>query len=202
MPVSTWAVRLGSQGASRPGKVARSQERGPFGRVTLAGGVDATFQNAGECRLHVDIVDSGDLTANGHDLLYTATADVTLLEHEREVDWHASFQGTTWRGKPIRQTSDLDVVVDGSTNCRDIVGAARGRVGNHDYRTTIESLYICPGECPSSGKVSAFVTGRWRDRSIAVHFDGSNQAKVTGWTGREFEVETVCGADRTDSDAE
>ena len=168
---------------------------GPFGRVTLAGGVDAVFHSAGECRLHVDISDSGDLTANGHELHYTATADVALLDGERDVDWHASFQGTTRRGKPIRQTSDLDVIVSDTTGCRDIVGTARGRVGNHDYRTTIESLYICPGECPSSGQVSAFVTGRWRDRSITVRFDGSNRAQVTGWTGREFEVEMVCGAD-------
>ena len=84
---------------------------GPFGRVTLVGGVDATFQNAGECQLHVDVTDSGDLTANAHDLDYTAMADITLLEGEREVDWHASFEGTTRRGKRIRQTSDLDILV-------------------------------------------------------------------------------------------
>ena len=168
---------------------------GPFGRVALAGGVDATFAVTGECQLHVDVEDSGNLTANGRDLDYQATADVVLRPNERDVTWHASFETTNRNDATVRQSSDLDVVVDLGTDCRDIVGALRGQVGDRRYQATIESLVICPERCPGPGRVEAQIEGEQRDRTLTVRFDGSNRAQVTGWSGREFEVDLVCGQD-------
>jgi hypothetical protein len=168
---------------------------GPFGRVTLAGGVDATFAVVGDCRLQVGVEDSGNLTANGRELDYQATADVVLHPDERDVEWHASFETTNDRDAAVRQSSDLDVVVDLGTDCRDIVGALRGQVGNRRYRATIEDLVLCPERCPASGRVEAQVEGEHQDRTLTVQFDGSNRAQVTGWSGREFEVDLVCPED-------
>jgi hypothetical protein len=168
---------------------------GPFGRVTLAGGVDATFAVTGECQLHVGVEDSGNLTANGRELDYQATADVDLLPDQRDVEWHASFETTNDRDAAVRQSSDLDVVIDLGTDCHDIVGALRGQVGDRRYRATIEDLVLCSEGCPASGRVEAQVEGARRDRTLTVRFDGSNRAQVTGWSGREFEVDLVCADD-------
>ncbi|MBW2454637.1 MAG: hypothetical protein JRI68_09005 [Deltaproteobacteria bacterium] len=166
---------------------------GVFGRVEINGGLDASLEVTGECRLRADIVDSGDLTANGRDLAYEATADIEVLEGARDVAWNAHWIGTTRRGREIEQTSELQVLVDHPTSCLAIDGTAQGHVGEYDYGITIDELAICPEACPAAGFVEAHWEGRWKDRRITVEFDGSNVAHVVGWSGREFEVEMVCG---------
>ena len=95
-----------------------------------------------------------------------------------------------------RELADMGYqVVDLGTDCRDIVGALRGQVGDRRYQATIESLVICPERCPGPGRVEAQIEGEQRDRTLTVRFDGSNRAQVTGWSGREFEVDLVCGED-------
>lgn len=168
---------------------------GVFGRVSLHGGMDAVFESSGECRMHADIVDSGDFTANERPLDYEAQADIRYHDSYRDVDWSAHWEGTTRRGKDVEQTSSLNVRVDEESTCLDIVGSTHGRVDRWDFGTVIEDLTICPDQCPSSGMVEATLEGELRDRRITVEFDGSSVAYVTGWTGREFEVDMVCGPD-------
>ncbi len=167
---------------------------GIFGRVELYGGLDAALEVTGECLLRAEIVDSGDLTANGRELIYEATADIEVLDGARDVAWNAHWIGTTRRGREIEQRSELQVLVDHPTSCLAIDGTAEGHIGEYDYGIDIETLAICPDACPSAGFVDAHWQGRWRDRRITVEFDGSNVAQVVGWSGREFEVEMVCGA--------
>ncbi len=165
---------------------------GAFGKVKLNGGVDAVVSLAGDCRLHADVVDSGDLTANGEPFDYEATAEIEVLEGARAVEWKAHWFGTTPRGRDIEQRSDLDVLVDHASSCIDLAGTLDGTIGKIDYGVTIKGLSICPDACPASGTVDAYWKRFRRERHITIEFDGSDLAQVTGWTGREFEVEMVC----------
>lgn len=166
---------------------------GPFGRVDLMGGLDASLEVTGECRLRADIVDSGNLTANERPLDYTATADIEVSPGARDVAWNAHWSGTTRRGRDIEQTSDLDVHVDHASSCLTVSGTTDGTVDTWEYGTQITDLAVCPDACPSAGLLEAHWQGRARDRRITVEFDGSNTAHVVGWSGREFDVEMVCG---------
>jgi len=166
---------------------------GVFGRVSLSGGMDAVFEPVGDCRMHADITDSGDFTANDRALDYEADADILYEDGYRDVDWAAHWEGTTRRGREVEQRSSLNVLVDDETNCLDIVGSTQGRVDEWEFSTTIQDLSICPDACPTAGLVEAELEGKLRDRSISVEFDGANVAYEQGWTGREFEVEMVCG---------
>jgi hypothetical protein len=162
--------------------------------VRLNGGLDAILEPADECGLHAEIVDSGDLEANGRPLDYEASAQVKFREGFRDVDWRARFSGTTKRGRSIRQSSKLTVEVEEATSCRTLSGDIDGRVGKRiDYSANIDALAVCPDACPSAGVVHATLEGRLRDRTLTVRFDGSNVAHVTGWTGREFDVDLTCG---------
>ena len=167
---------------------------GPFGKVTLQGGLDAVFSpGKAECTISADIADSGNLTANGRALDYDAHAEVTVKDGERDVDWTAHFTGTTRRGQDIEQSSHLGVVVDRESGCIDAAGDLHGTIAEwRDYGATISGLRVCPDHCPEAGTVDATVEGRLRDRSIQVRFDGSKVAHVTGWSGREFDVDLVC----------
>lgn len=165
---------------------------GRFGRATIDGGLDAVITRAGECQLHADVTDNGDLTANGRPLDYSASADVRLLDGERDIDWHASWAGDTRNGRHVEQESDLTILADNVTNCVDVSGDAHGSVDEYDYSFNVESLAVCPDACPSAGIVHARMEGKWRDRSIVVQFDGSAEAHVTGWSGRHFDVHMTC----------
>jgi hypothetical protein len=166
---------------------------GAFGRVQLNGGLDAILESADECGIHAEIVDSGDLTANGRSLDYEASAYMTFRDGHRDIDWQARFSGTTKRGRSIRQSSKLAITIDEATSCVALNGDIDGRVGKRlDYSASIEGLSVCPEACPTSGVVQAKLEGRLRDRTLTLRFDGSNVAHATGWTGREFDVDMVC----------
>ena len=166
---------------------------GAFGQVEISGGLDASFEVTGACMLRADIVDSGDLTANGKALDYEAIADIEVVPGKRLVDWNAHWTGTTRRDRDIEQSSQLRVDVDHLSSCLLIGGTAEGTIDNRfDYGTQIEGLAICPDECPSAGVVEAHWQGYARERSVTVTFDGSDMAHVDGWTGREFDVKMVC----------
>jgi hypothetical protein len=165
---------------------------GAFGKVELNGGLDAALEVTGECKLRADIVDSGDLSANGRELTYDATADIELLDGARDVTWNAHWIGSTRRGREIEQTSQLRVLIDDASHCLNVEGSAEGHVAQYDYGWEASGLSVCPDACPSAGSVRAHWQGRARDREISVEFDGSNVAHVVGWSGSEFDVEMVC----------
>ena len=166
--------------------------RGRFGRSTVDGGLDAVFTSAGECLVHADVTDSGDLRANGQRLIYDASATIRIGDGVHRVNWAAEWSGSTPAGRSIHQESQFDLIADGTTHCVDVAGDARGSVDEHDYELTVEELAVCPDECPSAGVVRAHVEGDRRERSITVRFDGSTEAHVTGWSGREFDVKMIC----------
>jgi hypothetical protein len=167
---------------------------GPFGRVTLDGGLDAVFSVEAEtCLVRADIVDDGTFEANGRPFDYSAGADIEVLPDAREIDWSAQWYGTTRRDRDIEQTSQLDVHLDHASSCVSVrSGKAEGTVGGYDYGWTMSGLDVCPDECPSAGVVEGWWKGEARKRRVVVEFDGSDVARVTGWTGRQFDVDLVC----------
>ena len=168
---------------------------GPFGRITLLGGVDAAFQPAADCKLHADVNDSGDLTANGRPLEYSAGAEIAFADGSWDVAWSAHWTGTTKRGRTVEQTSSLQVLVDDQSSCRTIDGTTQGHVDDWEFDTAIDGLAICPDACPAAGSVVANLKGKLRDRTMRVDFDGSSVARVTGWSGTEYQVDMVCSGD-------
>ena len=168
---------------------------GPFGRVLLEGGLDAALRPVTCAELHADVSDSGDLTANGRDVEYSASADITAEGTRRDVTWSAHWATTTKLGKEIAQTSDLAIVIDTTTSCLAIDGTAAGYVGDHDFNSQIEGLTVCPDACPTAGTVRIQAEGWRRERSLVLEFDGSETAKVTGSDGDTFDVSMVCSGD-------
>jgi len=165
---------------------------GPFGYGDLSGGLDARITVTGQCMLRAEIADSGDLSNHGNRFSYAATADVKVLPGERDVTWSASWSGTTLGGQSIEQSSNLSTLIDVASSCRDIDGTADGKIGGSPYTLDIEGLSICPDACPSKGTVMAQWDNARSGREMKVEFDGSKVAKVTGWSGRVFEVEMLC----------
>ncbi len=168
---------------------------GPFGRVHLDGGLDATFTASACDKLHAEVVDSGDLTANQRDLEYSASAEITVDGDLRNVDWAGHWSTTTRMGKEAEQTSDLAIVVHAQSGCLDVSGTTKGHLGDHDFDSTIEGLSVCPDACPAAGTVRVTAEGWRRERSLLIEFDGSNVAKVTIDDEDVHEVEMVCDAD-------
>ena len=166
---------------------------GRFGKNQVNGGLDATLESTGACMVHAEIVDSGDLTANGRKLDYQASADITQASDHENVAWRAEWTGTTRRGFEIHQTSDLALVTH-PNGCVDADGTAHGEIDGRDYDIDVRSLGMCPDECPSSGTVHAQIDGRSKARTLTVTFDGTTAAHVVGWTGRKFDVAMECAA--------
>lgn len=163
---------------------------GAFGKVQLNGGLDATF-HADNCALTADIVDSGNLTANYQAFRYAASAEIDVLPGSREVALNSRWSGTTAKGKPIKQTANWDIRFDAET-CIDMTGHADGDVDGTPYTLDVAKLAMCPGACPSAGTVVAAWEGEYREREVTVAFDGTNVARVTGWTDTEYQVEMLC----------
>jgi hypothetical protein len=167
--------------------------RGPFGGMRLDGGVDAFFAVTGECRLMARVSDR-DLRANDRPLDYGATAEIVVTDGAHEIDWRASFSGTTRRGRAIEQRSDLGIVLDRQTSCRTVEGETQGHVDGFEYDWGVTGMAVCPGECPSSGFVKAAWHGRRGERNFSVEFDGSSIARVTMPSGRTRNVGMICDA--------
>ncbi|HSO34914.1 MAG TPA: hypothetical protein VLT33_20435 [Labilithrix sp.] len=168
---------------------------GPFGKVTLRGSLSATFTRAEGDVLHVAIASSDDLTANDRPMTYAAQADVRYEGAQRFVTWHGASSGTTKRGKSFERTTDLSIVADVDTKCATIDGVSKGSVGQLEVNATIEGFNACKDSCPRGGLARATVRGpRGKEKSLDVRFDGSDHAKVKGFSGRSFDVVLDCDA--------
>lgn len=165
---------------------------GPFGRMHLNGGVDAVFTGCEDAKAHVEVQDSGDLTRNGRAMDYQATAVITEQSAGRDVAWNAAWNSTTRRGRHVEHTSDLDVVIDGSTNCRTISGTTEGHVDQVRFGSEIQWLTVCPDKCPSAGTLRVHRETRRGEKILEVRFNGTDRAEVTASNGRTFQVQMVC----------
>jgi hypothetical protein len=170
---------------------------GRFGKASVNGGLDATLEKAADCSMHAEIVDSGDLTANGRKFDYQASADIVEDGDHENVAWRAEWSGTTRRGYDIHQSSDLTLMTHPS-GCVDASGTAKGEVNGRDYSIDVGDLSVCPDACPTTGTVHAQIDGALRDRNLVITFDGSTSAHVVGWSGRHFDVTMDCEAAKSE----
>jgi hypothetical protein len=173
---------------------------GPFGHVTLAGGIDAELSEKSCDVLHAAVSDSGDLTSNGEPVEYNASADIRVDGDLRLLDYTGDWRSTTPRGKDVFVTADLDVTIDRTSACVEVSGTSSGFVGEHDFSATTTGYRVCPEACPEAGR-SEVIVELYREREIVVEFDGSDVAKVTV-DGRAMEVKMVCAGEDTEIDTE
>jgi hypothetical protein len=169
---------------------------GPFGHVTLAGGIDAELSEKSCDVLHAVVADSGDLTANDERVEYTASADITADGDLRMLDYTGDWTSKTRRGEDVFVTADLDIVVDRASACVEVSGTSSGHLGEHEFTARTEGYKVCPDACPSAGRTEVQIE-LYRDRTIVVEFDGSDVAKVTV-DDKEHEVTMVCEGEDTD----
>lgn len=166
---------------------------GPFGLVHLNGEEIVTFDKTGAGTLTASFA-SQNLTANGHPITHSATAEITFSGTERNVDWKGAWTRVNGKGDTVAHTSALTIKVDTTTHCRVENGTAKTTVAERELDTTIDNLKLCPNDagdkgCPS-GKVTH--TAKKSGKTVTVEFDGSAQASVTGPGGKTFEVPLVC----------
>jgi hypothetical protein len=168
---------------------------GPFGLAHLDGDEVITFSAGADGGVHAAI--TGDnLTANGHPVTYTATADITVTGTLRRVVWQGTWTRVDALGSTVAHTSDLNLDVDTGAGCRIANGTAKTTVGAREVDTTISDYAVCRnagGEdaCPS-GTVTH--TRRVSGRSLTIEFDTSDTAEATGPLGHTFAVSLACPA--------
>jgi hypothetical protein len=175
---------------------------GPFGLVHLDGEVVMTFSAGVGGGLHTALAGVS-LTANGHPITYTATADIAIRGTTRRVEWQGSWTRVDALGATVVHTSDLNIDVDTVAACRTANGTAKTTVGGREVDTTISDYEVCrniDGEeaCPS-GTVTH--TGRISGESVTIDFDATDTAEVTGPVGRPFPESLLCPAGDTASSA-
>lgn len=167
---------------------------GPYGRAVVSGTLTATLSKTAADVVHVTIASSDDFVANGKPLHLATTSDVRYEGSKRFVTHHGESRGTTKRGRAFDRQSDATITADVEARCADIAGHATGTVAGASIDTTIEGLRVCRDACPASGLAKATVkTARGRERSMEIRFDGSDEAQVVGFRGREFSVALACG---------
>jgi hypothetical protein len=162
---------------------------GPFGLVSIKGGIDVTFSSSAAGSLHAEFESTEGLTIQNRPVEYSATADFSINGTERNLTWEGSWTSENVAGAPITYTSEGDLTVDLATSCVTFSGEASGSVAGRGLTITIDDLKGCPTECPS-GKITA--TGEATGASVSLSFDGSNKAAVTGPRGGTFTVQLFC----------
>jgi hypothetical protein len=165
---------------------------GIFGRRILNGGLDARFEACEGGAQTAEIHDSGDLTANGRPLSYQAKAVLATVEGGRDVTYTAQWSGTTARGRFVTGNAELAVWVADPSGCIRVTGDANGRVDDIAFQKTISGFALCPDQCPTDGRLDVTVQGKRGERTMTITFDGTDRAKVIGFSGRHFDVPLVC----------
>lgn len=147
------------------------------GLVHLNGEMLVKFSKGAVGELHVEKTGVS-LTANGHPLTHTVSADVTITGELRQIAWQGAWSFVNDAGKTVSHTSDLSILVDRATQCRTKNGTAVTTLGARELTSTFDNLKRCdlPGdveECPT-GKVTH--VHKLSGKEVTVTFDGSDVA--------------------------
>jgi hypothetical protein len=165
---------------------------GPFGKVVLQGTLTATITKPSDDLLHVDIVTSGDMTANGAHFEWAAGVDVKYDGDARDITYHGHSSGTTKRGIAFSRHTDLTAAYDAKTKCLAIDGVSKGTIGRFDLDLELDGFKGCPAACPSAGVAKATLRGPLgHSDDLKVTFDGGDAAHVVG-PRRSFDVKLAC----------
>jgi len=167
---------------------------GRFGNKDVSGTEIVHFTVGSDGVIHADF-HSENLTANGKPASHTATADITVSGTTRTIAWQGAWERTNDKGVTVKHTSDLTIVVDTTTRCRTRNGTAVTNVGSREISTEITNLQVCRDESGTPGCPTGEVvhTNKAKEKTVAVEFDGTNQAEVTTPKGLTFEKPLICG---------
>jgi hypothetical protein len=168
---------------------------GPFGLVHLNGGVDVVFSKNASGGLHAAHT-SVNLTANGVQVTFSASADITVSGTTRSVAWQGNWNRTNEEGDVIVHTSNLTITIDTVAKCATTNGTAVTTVDAREVDSTINGYEVCEVGgielCPKAGTITH--THKSSGRSVSVSFDGTNEATFTGPNGGTVKVQMVCGS--------
>jgi hypothetical protein len=154
---------------------------GPFGLATLSGHVVVTFSQNADGTLHAHHEGMG-LTVGVLAVAFHADADITVSGSTRNVRWTGEWQRYNEAGEMVDHHSDVTIVVDTASHCRDTSGSAVTRVGSREVDSTMDGYRVCVAadgleQCPLGTVVHVHEdTGR----TVRVTFDGTDVATEQG----------------------
>ena len=169
---------------------------GPFGLVHLNGGVDVAFSAGTTAGTLVAVHTGVNLSANGHPITFSGTADITIAATSRTVQWQGAWERVSNGGETITHTSNLIINVDTVAKCHTANGdAQKTTIGDREVDSTITNYKICETngieDCPASGTIVH--THKATGRVVTVTFDGSTEATFSSGSVM-VKVPMVCGA--------
>lgn len=163
---------------------------GPFGLVHLKGGIDVEVTFA-DGTLVANLADSGDLTAEGFAVDYSAEAKLLSFGiEENEIGWTAHWEAETPQGSLVTTDSDVVLLHEPLTGCITIDGTSASSVDDRGLDLDIDGYAVCPLECPADGTILA--TGLSSGKQVTIEFDGTDQATVVTDQGYATKVQLVC----------
>jgi hypothetical protein len=153
---------------------------GPFGLAGLSGSVFVTFSQNPDGTLHALHQGSG-LAVGGVPVTFSAEADITVSGTTRNVRWTTlQWVRPGAQGQVVSHTSDVTIVVDVASQCRDTSGTAVTTVDGRETDSTIDGYRVCLGsdgveQCPLG---TIFHVHEDSGRRVQVTFDGTDVATV------------------------
>lgn len=169
--------------------------KGPFGLEKVRGSLVARFSEAEDGSLRADI-GAEDLRAGSRPIDIDAVLDIAIVDMTRSVRWRADWASPAKGGGPLRQTSELTVVIDDVADCRTFRGTADSDVGGRELVTAVSQVTICADEegrdqCPDGIMIHHAEDPQ---RKVTVTFDGTKRVRVDGERTDPLELELDCRA--------
>jgi hypothetical protein len=167
---------------------------GPFGLTQLSGTVVVTFSENPDGTLHAVHQGGEDLAVDGVPVTFSATADITVSGSTRNVHWAGTWLRPNARGELVTHKSDVTIVVDVASACRDTSGTAVTTVDARETDSTIDGYRVCLGgdgveQCPLGTILHVHEDS---GRRVQVTFDGTDVATVKG-PAASTQVQLACG---------
>jgi hypothetical protein len=157
----------------------------PFAAGTLSGEVVVRFSQNADGTLHATLDDQG-LAIGSDAVSFHADADVTVSGSTRNVRWTGVSRRSDAAGAVVEHTSDVTIVVDAASRCRDSSGTAVTKIAGREVDSTIDGYRVCLADDGSEQCPLGTVVHLHEDtgRTVRVTFDGTDVATAEGssWT--------------------
>lgn len=170
---------------------------GPFGLKKVRGSLVARFSAAEDGSLRARVT-SEELRAGSRPIDVDAIFDIAIVGLVRTVRWRARWASLAKGGGPLRQSSELSVVID--EDCRAFRGTAESDVDDRDLVTAVSQVTICSDEkgrdqCPEGIMIHH---AQEPPRRVTVTFDGTKRVSVDGDRTDPALLELDCRARKKD----
>jgi hypothetical protein len=162
---------------------------GPWGEVTVTGSETATFSAVGPGSFDIELESAG-LEVNALPATHSGMVHVEVGEGEKTIAWTGQFDGTTLALRPIKNTTDLDIVLfdDASFN---VNGTVATDIGLRGLEIELQDLERPGprGTCPTGVIV---VTTKVTRLTLTLTFDGSAEVFVESQSGGHGTLPLAC----------